>query len=62
VLEDAAAASGAPHSPQNFWSGEFEAPQDAHVAANAAPHSPQNLFVSGLSAPQFEQLIKHGTS
>ena len=50
------AASGAPHSPQNFCSGGFSALHDAHTAASGLPHSPQNFCPGGLSAPQLEQV------
>jgi len=46
-----AAASGEPHSPQNFVSGAFRLPQLAHATARDAPHSPQNFLPLSLAAP-----------
>ena len=46
-----------PHSPQNFWSGEFAAPQDAHTVARRAPHSPQNFRAVGFSWWQLGQFM-----
>jgi hypothetical protein len=42
-------AHGAPHWPQNLFSGEFEAPQLAHTESSRAPHSPQNRIASAFS-------------
>jgi hypothetical protein len=39
----------APHSPQNFCSGELAAPQDGQARLSRAPHSPQNFRPEGFS-------------
>src|SRR5919109_4779205 len=57
VAAGPAAASGEPHSPQNFCPGGFAAPHEEQVAASAVPHSPQNFCVAGFSAPQFEHVV-----
>jgi len=51
------ASSGAPHWPQNRFSGGLAAPHDGHPEASGAPHWPQNLMPAGLSAWHREHLI-----
>jgi hypothetical protein len=52
---EAVAASGEPHSPQNFEPGSFVVPHLGQAAASGAPHSPQNFRWAALSVPQVVQ-------
>jgi hypothetical protein len=53
----AAMASGAPHSPQNFWPGGLAVPHEGHASVSAVPHSPQNFWPAGLSAEHRGHII-----
>jgi len=55
--DGAAGESTTPHSPQNFSSGSFGAPQRPQLVTIGAPHSAQNLRFSRLSRPQLEHRI-----
>src|SRR6516225_1322011 len=50
-----AAASGFPHSPQNFIDGGFSKPQLAHLTFSDEPHAPQNFMPLAFSKPQAGQ-------
>jgi hypothetical protein len=52
----APAASGVPHSPQNFASGSLPAPQLAQVTASGVPHSLQNFRPGSFCVPQLEHI------
>ena len=58
ALEAPPAASGAPHSPQNFVPAVFWAPQAEQPAERRVPHSPQNLRPGSLEDPQLEQITR----
>ena len=53
--------SGEAHSPQNFASGVFAAPQFEHMTARGEAHSLQNLRPSSFAVPQFEQITFSGS-
>jgi hypothetical protein len=50
-----AAATGAPHSPQNLAAGPSGDPQTAQAALSPFPHCSQNFKPGGLLLPQLEQ-------
>jgi|HubBroStandDraft_4_1064222.scaffolds.fasta_scaffold08211_2 hypothetical protein len=49
---------GAPHCPQNLFSGGLAAPHDRQPAPSGAPHCPQTLAPAGFSAWHREHLIR----
>jgi hypothetical protein len=52
----AAAASGVPHSAQNFCPGPRGAPQDGQLAASGVPHSTQKRALSAFWVEQEGQV------
>jgi hypothetical protein len=56
-----AAASGFPHSPQNFIAEGFSKPQLEHFSFSDEPHSPQNFIPLAFSKLQTGQRMILGT-
>lgn len=56
------AASGVPHSPQNFAPGGFAVRHDGHDRWSGAPHSPQNLRFPSFGSPQAAQSTEATTA
>ena len=48
---------GAPHRPQNRFSGGLAAPHDGHTDRSGSPQSPQNFIPTKLSAWHREHLM-----
>ena len=48
----AAAASAAPHSPQNLAPGAFGVPHEGQALDSGLPHSPQNFRPVSFADPQ----------
>src|SRR5215813_12394428 len=57
VVDEIPWISDAPHSPQNFCSGGFDAPQERQTAARRAPHSPQNFWLGAFSCSHRKHFI-----
>src|SRR5262245_4016690 len=49
------AASGAPHSPQNFMPGVDSVPHAGQRAASGCPQPPQKRWPGGFASPQLVQ-------